>query len=247
MPTKPPRPRCTRTCATPASTSSTRADEYSKGKSEEILGRLIKGHRDELVIATKCNSQQATRRQRARHVAPPRRAGGRREPEAPAAPIASMSCSCTATTRSRRSRSRCARSRTWCARARCSIPPSATGRRGRPSARLDIQERNNWARLQVVQPMYSLVKRQAEVEILPMAEANGIGVIPYSPAAAGPAVGQVSRPGAAGRLQDQQDVRGALRRRLDVRGGRGISSPSARSAACTRSARRSPGSARIPR
>ena len=33
--------------------------------------------------------------------------------------------------------------------------------------------------------MYNLVKRQAEVEILPMAEANGIGVIPYSPAAAG--------------------------------------------------------------
>ncbi len=50
---------------------------------------------------------------------------------------------------------------------------------------LDIQERSNWARLQVIQPMYSLVKRQAEVEILPMAEANGIGVIPYSPAAAG--------------------------------------------------------------
>ena len=50
---------------------------------------------------------------------------------------------------------------------------------------VDIQERHNWARLQVVQPMYNLVKRQAEVEILPMAEANGIGVIPYSPAAAG--------------------------------------------------------------
>jgi aryl-alcohol dehydrogenase-like predicted oxidoreductase len=33
--------------------------------------------------------------------------------------------------------------------------------------------------------MYNLVKRQAEVEILPMAEANGIGVIPYSPGAAG--------------------------------------------------------------
>ncbi|MDB5486601.1 MAG: aldo/keto reductase, partial [Reyranella sp.] len=50
---------------------------------------------------------------------------------------------------------------------------------------VDIQERNNWARLQVIQPMYSLVKRQAEVELLPMAAANGIGVIPYSPAAAG--------------------------------------------------------------
>src|SRR6266849_6356454 len=50
---------------------------------------------------------------------------------------------------------------------------------------VDIQERNAWSRLQVIQPMYSLVKRQAEVELLPMAEANGIGVIPYSPAAAG--------------------------------------------------------------
>ncbi|TAJ36348.1 MAG: aldo/keto reductase, partial [Reyranella sp.] len=34
------------------------ADEYSKGKSEEILGRLMKGHRDELVVTTKVNSQQ---------------------------------------------------------------------------------------------------------------------------------------------------------------------------------------------
>jgi aryl-alcohol dehydrogenase-like predicted oxidoreductase len=47
---------------------------------------------------------------------------------------------------------------------------------------LGIQERQGWARLQVIQPMYNLVKRQAEVEILPMAQANGVGVIPYSPA-----------------------------------------------------------------
>jgi aryl-alcohol dehydrogenase-like predicted oxidoreductase len=33
--------------------------------------------------------------------------------------------------------------------------------------------------------MYSLVKRQAEVELLPMAEANGLSVFPYSPAAGG--------------------------------------------------------------
>jgi aryl-alcohol dehydrogenase-like predicted oxidoreductase len=33
--------------------------------------------------------------------------------------------------------------------------------------------------------MYSLVKRQAEVEILPMAQANGLGVFPYSPAGGG--------------------------------------------------------------
>ena len=32
------------------------ADQYSKGRSEEILGALMRGHRDELIIATKCYS-----------------------------------------------------------------------------------------------------------------------------------------------------------------------------------------------
>src|SRR5260370_42666572 len=30
------------------------ADVYSKGRAEEILGGLIKGHRDQLVLTTKC-------------------------------------------------------------------------------------------------------------------------------------------------------------------------------------------------
>src|SRR5258708_32099071 len=30
------------------------ADQYSKGRSEEILGRLMRGSREDLVIATKC-------------------------------------------------------------------------------------------------------------------------------------------------------------------------------------------------
>ena len=34
------------------------ADTYSGGESERILGRLMKGHRDELVIATKCYNPQ---------------------------------------------------------------------------------------------------------------------------------------------------------------------------------------------
>jgi aryl-alcohol dehydrogenase-like predicted oxidoreductase len=50
---------------------------------------------------------------------------------------------------------------------------------------VDIQEHNGWARLQVIQPMYNLVKRQAEVELLPMALDNQIGVIPYSPVGGG--------------------------------------------------------------
>ena len=36
-----------------------------------------------------------------------------------------------------------------------------------------------------VQPMYNLVKRQAEVEILPLARAEGLGVITYSPLGGG--------------------------------------------------------------
>jgi aryl-alcohol dehydrogenase-like predicted oxidoreductase len=48
--------------------------------------------------------------------------------------------------------------------------------------------------------MYNLVKRQAEVEILPMAEANGIGVIPYSPGAVGLLSGKYSGQ-ASGRLK----------------------------------------------
>ena len=33
------------------------ANEYNKGVSEEILGRLAKGHRNDLVITTKVNAQ----------------------------------------------------------------------------------------------------------------------------------------------------------------------------------------------
>lgn len=36
-------------------------------------------------------------------------------------------------------------------------------------------------KIDMFQPMYSLVKRQAEVEILPMAKAEGIAIVPYSP------------------------------------------------------------------
>ena len=55
-----------------------------------------------------------------------------------------------------------------------------------------------------VQPMYNLVKRQAEVEILPMAEANGLAVCPYSPLGGGLLTGKYgpdTRPD-TGRLVD---------------------------------------------
>ena len=50
---------------------------------------------------------------------------------------------------------------------------------------LGIQAMRSWAPLVAIQPMYNLVKRTAEVEILPMAHALGVAVVPYSPTAGG--------------------------------------------------------------
>jgi aryl-alcohol dehydrogenase-like predicted oxidoreductase len=67
---------------------------------------------------------------------------------------------------------------------------------------LGIAERRNWARFECLQPMYNLVKRQAEVELLPLAEAERLGVITYSPLGAGLLTGKYARDNgaASGRL-----------------------------------------------
>jgi aryl-alcohol dehydrogenase-like predicted oxidoreductase len=160
------------------------ANEYNKGKSEEILGRLAKGHRDDLVLTTKCfnptgpdvNARGSSRR----HVVQAVEASLRRLQTDridvlflhrfdPVTPI-----------------DEAMRALEDVVRAGKVIYPAVSNWSAWQIQRaVDVQERNNWARLQVTQPMYNLVKRQAEVEILPMAEANGIGVIPYSPGAAG--------------------------------------------------------------
>ncbi len=50
---------------------------------------------------------------------------------------------------------------------------------------LGISAKKQLARFELIQPMYNLVKRQVEVEILPMAVSEQIGVITYSPLGAG--------------------------------------------------------------
>jgi aryl-alcohol dehydrogenase-like predicted oxidoreductase len=57
---------------------------------------------------------------------------------------------------------------------------------------LGISEREGLAPFAAVQPMYSLVKRQAEVEILPLAREEQLGVVIYSPMAAGLLSGKYS-------------------------------------------------------
>lgn len=53
------------------------------------------------------------------------------------------------------------------------------------SKALGIAERMGFAPVCCVQPMYNLLKRQAEVEILPMCQAEGLACLSYSPLAGG--------------------------------------------------------------
>lgn len=60
---------------------------------------------------------------------------------------------------------------------------------------LGISARQGWSRFEILQPMYNLVKRQAETEILPLAMDQDLAVIPYSPAGGGLLSGKY-KPGA---------------------------------------------------
>ena len=48
-----------------------------------------------------------------------------------------------------------------------------------------VAQKYDFPSVDILQPMYNIVKRQAEVEILPMAKAEDIGVISYSPLGGG--------------------------------------------------------------
>ncbi len=63
---------------------------------------------------------------------------------------------------------------------------------------------HNLTPVHVIQPMYNLVKRQAEVELFPMAAAEGLGVMTYSPLGAGLLTGKygIRKRPSRGRLVD---------------------------------------------
>ena len=58
---------------------------------------------------------------------------------------------------------------------------------------LGVSEKNGSARFECIEPMYNLVKRQAEVEIFPLAESEQLGVIAYNPLGAGLLAGKYSK------------------------------------------------------
>ncbi|WP_421725564.1 aldo/keto reductase [Bauldia sp.] len=160
------------------------ADVYSDGLSEEILGRLVAGDRNELVIASKCFGPMSDdindRGTNRRHIA--------------AAVEASLK-------RLGTDRLDVLFMHKWDE----TVPLEETLRAldklvadgkvlylgasnyaaWQIALGLGIADKRGWPRFDVLQPMYNLVKRQAESEILPLAEAQGLAVMPYSPLGGG--------------------------------------------------------------
>jgi aryl-alcohol dehydrogenase-like predicted oxidoreductase len=175
------------------------ADQYNKGRSEEILGELMRGERDALVVATKCfnptgsdlNARGNSRRHVSRAVeASLKRLGTDRidvlylHLQDPLTPLEESMRAMEDLVRA----------------GKVLYPALSNHAAWQTQQALGLQEARGWARLQAIQPMYNLVKRQAEVEILPMAQANAVAVVPYSPAGGGLLSGKYTQKGAQGRL-----------------------------------------------
>ena len=160
------------------------ADGYSKGRAEQVLGKLMAHERDDLIVTTKCfnpigpdiNARGGNRRHILRAVeASLRRLGTDRvevlfmhrwDPDVPLEETL--------------------RALEDLVRAGKVLHIGASNYAAWQVAKgLGISERRGWARFDVIQPMYSLVKRQVEAEILPLARSERLGVITYSPVGGG--------------------------------------------------------------
>ena len=176
------------------------ADVYNGGRAEEILGRLMAHERDELVVATKLamgpekpNAKGASRRRiRACVAASLRRLATDRidliylHRFDPLTPLEEQ-----------------LRGLEDAMRAGDVLHVGASNFAAWQVAKaLGISAARGWGRFEAIQPMYNLLKRQAEVELLPMAESEGLGVMPYSPAAGGLLSGRYRATDAAGRLTE---------------------------------------------
>jgi aryl-alcohol dehydrogenase-like predicted oxidoreductase len=62
---------------------------------------------------------------------------------------------------------------------------------------IDVADRHGWARYDALQPLYNLLDRETEWELLPVCRNEGLGVLPWSPLRAGWLSGRIRRSMAA--------------------------------------------------
>ena len=160
------------------------ADVYQDGRSEEILGRLIADCRDEVIITSKVyfptgdhvNAAGASRR----HIMASIEGSLRR-----------LSTEYIDIYFIHHFDDRAAIDDTLrslddlVSQGKILYPAASNFAAWQIATALGISAREGWAPFKCIQPMYNLVKRQAEVEILPMADAERLGVITYSPLGGG--------------------------------------------------------------
>ena len=168
------------------------ADAYQTGRAEEILGRLMAHEREQLIITTKChfndgsdvNAGGLNRRHMTRAVEASLRRLGTDRVEVlfmhhwdPLTPMEEVLRTLEDLVRS----------------GKVLHIGLSNWSAWQIAKALGLQALNGWSRIDVIQPMYNLVKRQAEVEILPLAAEEQLGVISYSPVGGGLLSGKYGR------------------------------------------------------
>ncbi|HRA66969.1 MAG TPA: aldo/keto reductase [Caldilinea sp.] len=177
------------------------ANVYGRGRAEELLGKFMAGHRDELVITSKVgfamrdglNGSGLARRHVLREVEDSLRRLGTDRIDV---------YFCHRFDASTPMEETLAALDTLVQQGKILYPAVSNWAAWQIAKALGLSARNHWARFAVMQPMYNLTKRQAEVELLPLAQAEQIGVIPYSPLGGGLLTGKygVGQRPDAGRL-----------------------------------------------
>ena len=168
------------------------ANVYQHGRSEEILGKLMAGSRDELVITSKVyfpmgqdvNARGATRKHIMTAVEASLKRLGTDYLDVYFIHRFDEGTPIEETVRVLADLVR---------QGKILYPAASNFAAWQVAKALGISAREGLARFEVIQPMYNLVKRQAEVEILPMAQAEQVGVIPYSPLGGGLLTGKYGR------------------------------------------------------
>lgn len=168
------------------------ADIYENGRSEEILGQLAEGHRDELILTSKVyfqagqdiNAVGATRKHILRSVE-----GSLKRLRTNYIDVYFIHHFDETTPLEETLRALDDLVR----QGKVLYTGASNFAAWQVMKGLGISARAGWAPFHVLEPMYSLVKRQAEVEILPMAESEKLGVIVYSPLGGGLLTGKYAK------------------------------------------------------
>ncbi|MET3507345.1 aldo/keto reductase [Halalkalibacter oceani] len=182
------------------------ANVYNGGAAEEILGRCIEGSRDELILTTKVNGAVKkgvnNRGLSRRHITMAIEDSLRRlktdriefyfvhafDPDTPIEETLSAMDDLQR-------------------QGKILYPAVSNWAAWQIAKALGVSAKEHLARFECIQPMYNLVKRQAEVEILPLAQSEQMGVITYSPLGGGLLTGKYRNQSGSGRLVEQDNYR----------------------------------------